>query len=421
MKKVTNSLLLNVLHERELVDIAISSGRFQKIVKAGSLNVEEFDSSFKVVDATGLSILPPFYNAHTHAAMTLLRGFADDMPLFRWLSEYIWPLEKKLTAEDVYAGSRLAMLEMIRSGTVFFADMYWHREETIRAAEEMGVRAAIGVTFAENLPHAPFEEYFAFLKNRTFESDLIQLSVMPHSIYTVGDALFEKCASFAREEGFILHTHLSETAEEVKTCLERTGKMPVEHLYDLGVLGENFVAAHGVHVSEKEMELLAASNSTVVHNPASNLKLSSGLFKMQEMLSRNVRIALGTDGASSNNNLDMHEAMKFAALLAKRENPEILPAEEAFKMASRNGALAYGLDAGVIQEGALADALLVDLNNERLVPNYNLISNWVYAADSRSIVSVICNGNFIMENRKIDGEEEIIESAKETAKRLLNS
>ena len=147
----------------------------------------------------------------------------------------------------------------------------------------------------------------------------------------------------------------------------------------------------------------------------------SGLFKMQEMLSRNVRIALGTDGASSNNNLDMHEAMKFASLLAKRENPEILPAEEAFKMASRNGALAYGLDAGVIQEGALADALLVDLNNERLVPNYNLISNWVYAADSRSIVSVICNGRFIMENRKIDGEEEIIESAKETAQRLLNS
>jgi 5-methylthioadenosine/S-adenosylhomocysteine deaminase len=142
---------------------------------------------------------------------------------------------------------------------------------------------------------------------------------------------------------------------------------------------------------------------------------------MQEMLSRNVRIALGTDGASSNNNLDMHEAMKFASLLAKRENPEILPAEEAFKMASRNGALAYGLDAGVIQEGALADALLVDLNNERLVPNYNLISNWVYSADSRSIVSVICNGRFIMENRKIDGEEEIIESAKKTAQRLLNS
>jgi 5-methylthioadenosine/S-adenosylhomocysteine deaminase len=285
----------------------------------------------------------------------------------------------------------------------------------------MGVRAAIGVTFAENLPHAPFEEYFAFLKNRTFESDLIQLSVMPHSIYTVGDALFEKCTSFAKEEGFILHTHLSETEEEVKNCFKRTGKMPVEHLYDLGVLGENFVAAHGVHVSEKEMELLASSESTVVHNPASNLKLSSGLFKMQEMLSRNVRIALGTDGASSNNNLDMHEAMKFASLLAKRENPEILPAEEAFKMASRNGALAYGLDAGVIQEGALADALLVDLNNERLVPNYNLISNWVYSADSRSIVSVICNGRFIMENRKIDGEEEIIESAKKTAQRLLNS
>lgn len=417
-----NSLLLrNVSLKNKQVDIWISGNTFSKIVPAGGFEKLNLPENTKVVLGAGLAIIPPFYNAHTHAAMTLLRGYADDMPLFRWLSEYIWPLEKKLTAIDVYAGSRLAILEMIRSGTVFFSDMYWFREETIRAAEEMGVRAAIGVTFAENLPHGPFEEYFAFLKNRSMESSRVQLAVMPHSIYTVGDALFEKCADFAREEGFVLHTHLSETQEEVETCLKRTGKRPVEHLHHLGVLGNNFVAAHAVHVTEKEMELLRETGSTVVHNPESNLKLSSGLFEMEKMLKANVRIALGTDGASSNNNLDMHEAMKFAALLAKRENPEVLPSAIALEMATRNGALAYGLDAGEIREGALADALLIDLNNERLIPNYNLESNWVYSADSRSIVSVLCDGKFLMENRKIPKEEEIILEAKEAASRLLKA
>lgn len=417
-----NSLLLrHVTLKNELVDIWISGNVFSKIVPAGSSKNLILPENTRVVEGAGLAIIPPFYNAHTHAAMTLLRGYADDMPLFRWLSEYIWPFEKKLSAADVYAGSRLAILEMIRSGTVFFSDMYWFREETIRAASEMGIRATIGVTFAENLPHAPFEEYFAFLKNRTMESSRVHLAVMPHSIYTVGDELFKRCAEFAREEGFVLHTHLSETQEEVETCLKRTGKTPVEHLYHLGVLGENFVAAHAVHVTEKEMELLAKTGSTVVHNPESNLKLSSGLFDMGKMLGHGVRVALGTDGASSNNNLDMHEAMKFASLLAKRENPEILPAASALEIASKNGALAYGINAGEIKEGTLADALLVDLNNERLIPNYHLESNWVYSADSRSIVSVLCDGKFVMENRKIPHEEEIIESAKETAARLGKS
>lgn len=417
-----NSLLLrHVTLKNELVDIWISGNVFSKIVPAGSSKNLILPENTRVVEGAGLAIIPPFYNAHTHAAMTLLRGYADDMPLFRWLSEYIWPFEKKLSAADVYAGSRLAILEMIRSGTVFFSDMYWFREETIRAASEMGIRATIGVTFAENLPHAPFEEYFAFLKNRTMESSRVHLAVMPHSVYTVGDELFKRCAEFAREEGFVLHTHLSETQEEVETCLKRTGKTPVEHLYHLGVLGENFVAAHAVHVTEKEMELLAKTGSTVVHNPESNLKLSSGLFDMGKMLGNGVRVALGTDGASSNNNLDMHEAMKFAALLAKRENPEILPAASALEIASKNGALAYGINAGEIKEGTLADALLVDLNNERLIPNYHLESNWVYSADSRSIVSVLCDGKFVMENRKIPHEEEIIESAKETAARLGKS
>ncbi len=416
-----NSVLLkNVLSNGKLSDILIVGNQFQKIAPAHSLpempvqlsddSAYSLKQNFKVVDCSGLAILPPFYNAHTHAAMTLLRGYADDMPLFKWLSEYIWPAEAKWTPEAIYAASRLAILEMIRSGTVFFADMYWHRLETMRAAEEMGVRALIGVCFAENLDKN-YDKDFQFLDERRGVTERVKLGVMPHSIYTVGDELFCRCAEYAQKNQLILHTHLAETEKEVTDCLKRTGKTPVAHLQELGVLNHQTVIAHSVHVSDGDISILKESGTSVVHCPASNLKLSSGLFKMQKMLDAAIPVALGTDGASSNNNLDMHEEMKLAALLAKRENPETLSARAAIQMATVNGARAFGLNAGVIQEGMLADALLIDLSNERLIPNYHLESNWVYSADSRSIVSVLCDGKFIMENRIIPNEQEIISEA----------
>lgn len=408
-------LLKGVLHEGAAHDILIVDNKFAKLEFAGN---SEFEAD-EVLDCSGLAILPPFYNAHTHAAMTLLRGYADDLPLQKWLSDFIWPIENKMQPEDVYAGSRLAILEMIRSGTVFFSDMYWYREETMRAAEEMGIRAAIGVTFAENLPHAPFEEYFQFLHERKLCTELLGLTVSPHAIYTVGPELLEKCAAFARAERLPLHIHLSETRQEVEACLAKTGKLPVEYLASLGAVCENSVFAHCVHMERRELEILSEAGATVVHNPAANLKLSSGLFDMKAMLEAGVKVALGTDGASSNNNLDMHESMKLASLLAKRDDPEVLPAKEALKMATRNGALAYGLDAGEIAVGKLADALLLDLSNERLVPGYNLVSNWVYSADSRALHSVICNGRFLMKNRVVPNEAEIVQAAHEAAARLV--
>lgn len=408
-------LLKNVLHEGTAQDILIEHGKFSRLEPAGKAVL----SASEVFDCSGLAILPPFYNAHTHAAMTLLRGYADDLPLQKWLSEFIWPIENKMRPADVYAGSRLAMLEMIRSGTVFFSDMYWYREETMRAADELGLRAAIGVTFAENLPHGPFEDYFRFLHERTLCTARVGVTVAPHAIYTVGPELLKACAEFARAENLPLHLHLSETRQEVEDCLAKTGKPPVAYLSDLGVLGGNAVLAHCVHVSKPELALLREAGATVVHNPAANLKLASGLFDMRAMLEAGVKVALGTDGASSNNNLDMHESMKLASLLAKRSDPEVLPAGEALKMATRHGAQAYGLDAGEIAVGKLADALLLDLSNERLVPGYNLISNWVYSADSRAIHSVICDGRFLMKNRVVPGEEEILARAREAAKRLV--
>lgn len=413
-------VLKSVLFNGEIRDVLISGKKFAKVSRP--LTANDYHNA-EIVDCSGLAILPPFFNGHTHAAMTLLRGYADDMPLQEWLSNHIWPFEAKLTPKDIRVGSRLAILEMIKSGTVFFSDMYWHREETIKAVKEMGIRASIGVTIADALQKPELTEAsFKFLREHRLESDRISLAVMPHSIYTVSDKIFKRCVKVAKEEEYILHTHLSETALEVKNCKKNYGCSPVELMDKYGALGGNFVAAHCVHLSESDMTLMAESCSAAIVNPCSNLKLSSGIPKISKMLECGMLVGIGTDGASSNNNLDMHEEMKLTSLLTKvASGAEKLPAADALKMASSNVAIAYGVPAGAIAEGLFADALLVDLNNEKLTPRHNLISNWVYSADNSSIRHVICNGKFVMRNRHVDGEEEIIKEAEQTARRLAQS
>ena len=416
---MAKKILQSVLFQGKIQDILISGKKFAKVGRM--LTARDYDKA-EVVNCKGLAIVPPFYNGHTHAAMTLLRGYADDMPLQKWLQEYIWPFEAKLTAKDIEIGSRLAVLEMIKSGTVFFSDMYWHREVTMKVVKEMGIRAAIGVTIAENLDSPEhIEENFKFLQDHRYENDRVKLAVMPHSIYTVGEKIFKRCAKVAIAENYVLHTHLSETLTEIKDCKKQYGCSPVELLAKWDVLGDHMVAAHCVHLSENDMSLMAESGSAAILNPCSNLKLGSGIPKVNALLDSGMLVGLGTDGASSNNNLDMHEEMKLISLLAKVEpktgKAESLPAEEALKLATANPALAYGIPAGVIAEGFLADALLLDLKNERLVPNHNLVSNWVYSADSSAIHSVICNGKFVMKNRHVDGEEKILKDAQEIAKR----
>lgn len=399
-------LLREVLHQNRPTHILIEGNRFK------SLDVSADTQADIILDCKGKAILPPFYNAHTHAAMTLLRGYADDMPLFQWLTEHIWPYEARMTREDIYNGTRLAILEMIKSGCVFFNDMYWHIEETIRAAEEMGIRAAIGVTFMDRQDPELIEANFQFIEQWKDRADgRIQLTIAPHAIYTVGEELFRRCAKVARQKGLVLHIHLSETEQEVKDCIAAHGISPVRWLDSIGVLGENVVAAHVVHVDDEEIEILKKQKVTIAHNPCSNMKLSSGIFRAEAFAASGCRITLGTDGCSSNNTLDMREEMKIAALLAKcQHTPDTLSAREVLEWSTKNGADAFGIDAGTIAEGKLADALLVNLNNERLIPCHNLISNWVYAADSRCIDTVICDGKIVMENGKVEKEKEIIES-----------
>ena len=374
-------------------DILVVDGRFASLSAPAGTEADE------TIDATGTAILPPFYNTHTHAAMSLLRGYADDMPLQRWLNDYIWPYENKMTAADIREGSRLAIREMIQTGTVFFSDMYFEIGETIAVAQEFGIRAAIGVTFVESHSKSQQEEKLEMLHQWVDPTNgLITLTVAPHAIYTVGSGLLVKCAEVARSLGMKLHIHLSETRKEVEDCLREHGTTPVRYLDSLGFLGPDVIAAHVVHVDEEEAAILASRGVTIAHCPCSNLKLASGIFPYKLLHDAGCRIALGTDGDSSNNNLDMREEMKFAALLAKASsgNPEVMPADEALAMATRNGAAAFGIDAGVIQEGKLADALLVRLDDVRMQPCHNLVSNWVYAAGSSCIDTVICNGKILM-------------------------
>jgi 5-methylthioadenosine/S-adenosylhomocysteine deaminase len=397
-------LIKDILLNGEKKDILIEENRFSKI--APEISRENTDI---FIDGRNKAILPPFYNGHTHAAMTLLRGYADDMPLFPWLTDHIWPFEARITPEDVYWGSKLAILEMIKSGTVFFADMYWDIEETIRAAGEMGIRAAIGVSMMDRIGEEKIRKNIQFLQEWNDSSGLIQLTVAPHAIYTVSESLLRECMEIADQKNIFMHIHLAETRKEVEDCLDIHGMTPVQWLDSLGILNSRVIAAHVVHVNDEEIRILKERNVAIVHNPVSNMKLSSGIFRAKEISESGCRVMLGTDGCSSNNNLDMRETMKFASLLAKvTYGPETLPVEEIFRWATCNGADAFGIDAGMIAEGKLADALLIDLTDERLIPNYNLLSNWVYSAGSNCIDTVICNGNLLMQNKHVGGEKEII-------------
>ena len=391
-------LIKNVLLFGKKKNVLIKGNRFS------SISAPAFATARKVIDGSGMAILPPFYNTHTHAAMTLLRGFADDMQLHQWLHQYIWPFEEKLTASLIRKGSRIAVREMIKSGTVFFSDMYFDIEETIDIVRKYGMRAAIGVTFVESHSKSQQAEKLEMLKHWVDPSGgRITLTVAPHAIYTVGPDMLQQCSRTARDLGLKLHIHVAETRTEVDDCLRDHGTTPVRYLDKLGVLGPEVIAAHAVHIDEEEADILAARGVTIAHCPCSNQKLASGTFPYKMVRKAGCRITLGTDGASSNNNLDMREEMKFAALIAKGASgdPQTMPAAEAMEIATRNGAEAFGIDAGVIAKGKLADAILIRLDDESMKPLHHLVSNWVYAANSSIIDTVICDGRILMQHREL--------------------
>ncbi len=384
-------LLHRVLHEGRKTNILIRQGRFE------DLDVPDGTPADRVVEADGTAIFPSFFNAHTHAAMNLLRGAADDVPLKTWIEDYIWPAEAQMTSDDIRRGNELAIREMIATGTTFYSDMYFDPDEAVAAAEAAGIRTAFGLTVLEGHPKAQAEELKDYIKNwKDPSGGRIQLVLAPHSIYTVGTERLKRCASFARHNGLLLHIHVSETRREIENCLREHGTTPVRYLEKIGFLGPDVLAAHCVHVDAEEWKILADRGVTVAHCPCSNLKLGSGRFPYELAIASGCRIALGTDSAASNNNLDMHEEMKVAALLAKMNgDPTLLPAEQVFRWATRNAAEFFGIDAGEIAVGKQADALLVDLTVPQMQPAHNLLSNWVYSADSSAIRHVLCAGRLL--------------------------
>ena len=409
-------LIQHVQHEDRTVDLFIDGNTISSICDEGALGTVCAD---RVIDGSGMAVLPTFHNGHHHAAMACMRSYADDLELFQWLNEHIWPLEAGITEEDVYNGARLACLEMIKSGTTFFNDMYWHFHGTARAVDEMGMRAALGAVFIDM--HDPEKRVASIEQAKQLHaeskrySDRIQFQLGPHALYTVSAEALTWCAEFAAENNLMIHTHLSETEKEVTDCIAAHGVRPPEYLDQLGLLGPNLTAAHCVWLSNSEMELLTERGVNALHCPTSNMKLCSGKFRFTDAKNAGMQIAVGTDGAASNNNLCMIEEIKIAALLEKHftGDPTALPASTAWHAGTRAAAKMFGLSSGVIEEGSLADLMLVDLNNERLVPGHNLVADMVYSADSSCVDTVICNGNILMQNHHVDGEEEIIARGRE--------
>ncbi len=413
-------LIMNVLFNDRTIDIYIEGKEIKQIGAGLSFPAD------KILDGSRKAVIPGFVNAHTHAAMTLFRGFGDDMPLMPWLELKIWPNEAKMTREDVYWGAKLACLEMIKSGTTTFFDMYHKFRGTADATEEMGLRGMIaGVCFDHFQPDQAEKckrHNEKLVEEVNGYSKRIQYALGPHAIYTVSGELLQWCHQFAMEYNIPIHLHLAETEGEVENSIKHFGLSPVRYLYKLGILSPRLIIAHGIYIDDDEIRMLADHAVKVVHNPASNMKLASGIhFKFKEMRQRGITVGLGTDGCSSSNNLDMIEAMKLASLLGKawRKDPEALTANEMLQAATAEGASMFGLKAGRIKEGYLADLCLIDLNTPAFTPNFNFVSNLVYAANGSCVDTVICDGKILMENKKVPGEDEIMEKAAEIAYNLM--
>ena len=361
-----------------------------------------------IVDGRGRFALPGMINAHTHLPMSLFRGLADDVTLDTWLNRYIWPAEKRLTDDDVYWGSLLSLAEMIKSGTTQVADMYFHTDSIARAVTDAHMRAVLsyGIVAGELDEHGKNELRKAQEVINRWEgasSGRIRTAVSPHAIYTCGKDVWTAAVDLAQQKHVPLHIHLSETREEVTWAKEKWGETPVRALDKLGVFSVPTIAAHCVHVTEQEIQILADRRITAVHCPKSNAKLGNGHAPVVSLLKAGVNVALGTDGAASNNSQDMIEEMRMASLLQKAqlENPTVLPAREVTMMATRNGADALGMGARRIAVGEDADVVLVDLSGVDTVPAYNPFSALVYAGHASDVTDVIVAGEYLLRDRKL--------------------
>ncbi len=383
-------------------DVLVAGGKIAKIAPFIAARADE------KLDASGKLLLPGFVNTHTHAAMTLFRGSAQDMSLGKWLAT-VRKEEEKVTPSQIRAGSLLACSEMLRSGTTSFNDMYFHMDEVAHAVAQTGIRATLGYSMVDMGVGAKRKSELSICEK--FVKDWhgkaggrIRCAIPPHSIYLCSKELLQKSDELSKKYSIPLHIHLSETRKEVFDCLQEHKKRPAYYLDSLGALSSRMVAAHCVWLTKEEVRLLASRGVSASLNPVSNMKLSGGgAAPMPEMQEFSMNISLGTDGSASNNSLSMFETMKTLGLLQKnsRWDPSVATDRAIFEAATVGGAKALGIGAGRIAQGALADIILLDLRSANMAPAHSLVANVVYSAHAGNVTDVIVDGKLVVENRKL--------------------
>ena len=393
---------------------------------------DEIDESNvgKIIDAEGKILLPGLINTHTHLSMTLFRGLADDLSLDSWLNDHIWPMEANLNGDYCYIGALLGAIELIKSGTTTFSDMYFYMEDVARAVDDAGIRAVLSygmIDFSDaERREAEIKENMALYNSCNGMADgRIKVFFGPHSPYTASEELLVKVRELADEYNIGIHIHVSETQKEINDSLDEKGLRPFEYLEKIGFLGPDVVAAHCVWLSDEEIEIIKKHDVKVSHNPCSNMKLASGVSPVSKLIEKGICVSIGTDGASSNNNLDLIEELKTASLLQKVStlDPKVLNSDESIEMATIKGAEALGLsdEIGSIEVGKKADIILIDTNSANMVPDSSsLSSNVIYSANGSNVDTTICNGKILMENKKLTAldEDEIYAKARQAIKEL---
>ena len=372
-----------------------------KIIHIGKLNNFKAD---RVIDGENYLTMPGFVNTHTHVAMSYFRNYGDDNDLMTWLNNYIFPVEEKLTSEIVYNASLLSFAEMIKSGTTCFADMYFFEEATIKALEIGKLRAQIARGLTAPDPNASrLKENVKLYKSYNGLNDKIEIALGPHAIYTNNKDYLKKIADISKEYNIPIHLHLSETKIENENCLKKYRKTPSEVFDECGIFDGRVIAAHGVHLSDNDLDILKEKNVSIVHNPSSNLKLSSGICDVSRLIDKGINVCLGTDSASSNNKQSMIKEIEMASLISKLKSADNLRAYEVLKMATINGAKALGLDdkIGTIEVGKKADMVMIDIDNINHVPNNNLLASICYSTYQSDISYVMIDGDIVYDNGKL--------------------
>lgn len=411
---ITNTLILTMDDKNPIIKkgyVLIKDNCIEKVGN-GEYDGERYD--LKIIDGSNYCVMPGIINCHTHSSMTLLRGYGEGLPLMKWLNDKIWPMEAKFNNKHIRLGTELACVEMLRSGTTCFNDMYFYQKEVMDVAKKFNMRAILGLPIIGedwNKQLKEADELLTYIEKDN--SKLITGTYAPHSPYTLSKEALTNIAKEAKKTSRMIHTHVSETMDEVQIIKDKYNMTSCELLNELGIFNNKTVAAHCVHLSNNDISILKEKNVSVVYNPESNMKLSSGIARIVDMFNSNVNVCIGTDGASSNNNLNMFEEMQTGALLQKLwcKDPTVMDGYTMLKMATVNGAKALGIhNLGMIKKGYIADLIMINLNKANMVPIHDICSNLVFSANGSEVEYVIVNGKVLIDKGQLIGidEEKII-------------